>query len=150
MFTCKTEHPAAVVIWRKGLLELRASGKHMPSQEGLTLKLTISALEKVDSDTYTCDIGQAQSQARLLVQGEASTLHGFHSLWCGQCKPCLKQTGQAQPGSAYLWEGVAVGGLISEAFPARSCANESAALIYYCICVSGTPPMCWHVPGPHA
>nr|XP_019585378.1 PREDICTED: obscurin [Rhinolophus sinicus] len=70
MFTCKTEHPAAVVIWRKGLLELRASGKHMPSQEGVTLKLTISALEKVDSDTYTCDIGQAQSQARLLVQGQ--------------------------------------------------------------------------------
>lgn len=92
MFTCKTEYPAAVVTWRKGLLELRASGKHMPSQEGVTLKLTISALEKVDSDTYTCDIGQAQSQARLLVQGEASTLHGFHSLWYGQCKPCLKQT----------------------------------------------------------
>ncbi|XP_032951653.1 obscurin isoform X4 [Rhinolophus ferrumequinum] len=70
VFTCRTEHPAAVVIWRKGLLELRASGKHVPSQEGMTLRLTINALEKVDSDTYTCDIGQAQSQARLLVQGQ--------------------------------------------------------------------------------
>ncbi|XP_053074833.1 obscurin isoform X44 [Acinonyx jubatus] len=69
VFTCKTERPAAVVIWRKGLLELHASGKHAPSQEGLTLRLTISALEKADSDTYTCDIGQACSQARLLVQG---------------------------------------------------------------------------------
>ncbi|XP_024208150.2 obscurin isoform X39 [Pan troglodytes] len=69
VFTCKTEHPAATVTWRKGLLELRASGKHQPSQEGLTLRLTISALEKADSDTYTCDIGQAQSQAQLLVQG---------------------------------------------------------------------------------
>ncbi|KAI4085245.1 obscurin, cytoskeletal calmodulin and titin-interacting RhoGEF, partial [Homo sapiens] len=72
VFTCKTEHPAATVTWRKGLLELRASGKHQPSQEGLTLRLTISALEKADSDTYTCDIGQAQSRAQLLVQGEAA------------------------------------------------------------------------------
>ncbi|KAB0360346.1 hypothetical protein FD754_004502 [Muntiacus muntjak] len=69
-FTCKTERPAGSVTWRKGLTELRASGKHAPSQEGLTLRLTISALEKADSDTYTCDIGQAQSQARLLVKGQ--------------------------------------------------------------------------------
>uniref|UniRef100_A0A8W4F6E1 Obscurin n=1 Tax=Sus scrofa TaxID=9823 RepID=A0A8W4F6E1_PIG len=70
VFACKTERPAASVTWCKGLTELRASGKHMPSQEGLTLRLTISALEKADSDTYTCNIGQAQSQARLLVQGK--------------------------------------------------------------------------------
>ncbi|XP_077795175.1 obscurin isoform X36 [Macaca mulatta] len=69
VFTCKTEHPAATVTWRKGLLELRASRKHQPSQDGLALQLTISALEKADSDIYTCDIGQAQSQAQLLVQG---------------------------------------------------------------------------------
>ncbi|MXQ93370.1 hypothetical protein E5288_WYG021124 [Bos mutus] len=69
-FTCKTERPAVSVAWRKGLTELQASGKHAPSQEGLTLRLTISALEKADSDTYTCDIGQAQSQARLLVKGQ--------------------------------------------------------------------------------
>ncbi|XP_058286464.1 obscurin isoform X1 [Hylobates moloch] len=69
VFTCKTERPAATVTWRKGLLELRASRKHQPSQEGLALRLTISALEKADSDTYTCDIGQAQSQAQLLVRG---------------------------------------------------------------------------------
>ncbi|XP_053428299.1 obscurin isoform X19 [Nycticebus coucang] len=71
VFTCMTERPVATVTWRKGLTELRASGKHRPSQEGLTLRLTINALEKADSDTYTCDIGQAQSQARLLVQGQS-------------------------------------------------------------------------------
>ncbi|KAH0514277.1 Obscurin, partial [Microtus ochrogaster] len=70
VFACKTEHPASVVTWRKGLLELRASGKHVPSQDGLTLKLTINALERTDSDTYTCDIGQARTQARLLVHGQ--------------------------------------------------------------------------------
>lgn len=70
MFTCKTERPATRVTWRKGLMELRASGKHTPSQEGLTLTLTINSLEKADSDTYICDIGQARTQARLMVQGE--------------------------------------------------------------------------------
>uniref|UniRef100_A0A8C4MGG9 non-specific serine/threonine protein kinase n=1 Tax=Equus asinus TaxID=9793 RepID=A0A8C4MGG9_EQUAS len=70
VFMCRTERPAAAVTWRKGLTELRPSGKHTPSQEGLTLRLTISALEKADSDTYTCDIGQARSQARLQVQGQ--------------------------------------------------------------------------------
>lgn len=70
VFACRTEFPAATVTWRKGLKELRASGKHALSQEGEALRLTIRTLEKADSDTYTCDIGQAQSQARLLVQGE--------------------------------------------------------------------------------
>ncbi|XP_075865693.1 obscurin [Microcebus murinus] len=71
VFTCKTERPVAAVTWRKGPAELRASGKHRPSQEGLTLRLAITALEKADSDTYTCDIGQAQSRARLLVRGQS-------------------------------------------------------------------------------
>ncbi|XP_076994026.1 obscurin-like isoform X3 [Tamandua tetradactyla] len=70
VFACQTECPAATVTWRKGPTELRASGRHTLSQEGLALKLTISAVEKADGDTYTCDIGQAQSQARLLVQGQ--------------------------------------------------------------------------------
>ncbi|XP_064451756.1 obscurin isoform X11 [Mirounga angustirostris] len=70
VFVCKTELPAATVTWRKGLADLRASRKYTPSQEGLTLKLTISALDKADADIYSCDIGQACSQARLLVQGQ--------------------------------------------------------------------------------
>lgn len=73
MFTCKTEQPVATVTWRKDAMELRASGKHTASQEGLTLSLTISALTPADSGTYTCDIGQARSQARLQVQGELGT-----------------------------------------------------------------------------
>ncbi|XP_073912202.1 obscurin isoform X22 [Castor canadensis] len=70
VFMCKTEHQATTVTWRKGLMELPASRKHTPSQEGLTLRLTISTLERADSDTYSCDIGQAQCQARLLVHGQ--------------------------------------------------------------------------------
>ncbi|XP_033623906.1 obscurin isoform X2 [Fukomys damarensis] len=71
VFTCKTEQLAATVTWRRDAMELRASGKHAPSQEGLILRLTISALTLADSGTYTCDIGQAQSQARLQVQGQS-------------------------------------------------------------------------------
>ncbi|XP_063088892.1 obscurin isoform X2 [Cavia porcellus] len=71
VFTCKTEQPVATVTWRKDAMELRASGKHTASQEGLTLSLTISALTPADSGTYTCDIGQARSQARLQVQGRS-------------------------------------------------------------------------------
>ncbi|XP_057346837.1 obscurin isoform X19 [Manis pentadactyla] len=71
VFVCHTEQPAATVTWRKGLMELQASGKHMPSQEGLTLRLTVHALERADSDVYTCDIGQTSTQARLLVQGRS-------------------------------------------------------------------------------
>lgn len=74
VFVCQTEQPAATVTWRKGLMELKASGKHMPSQEGLTLRLTVHALERADSDVYTCDIGQTSTQARLLVQGEAQPM----------------------------------------------------------------------------
>ncbi|XP_023563514.1 obscurin isoform X3 [Octodon degus] len=71
VFTCKTEQPAATVTWRRDAMELQASGKHVASQEGLTLRLTISALAPADSGIYTCDIGQAQSQARLQVQGQS-------------------------------------------------------------------------------
>uniref|UniRef100_A0A7N4PFA3 non-specific serine/threonine protein kinase n=1 Tax=Sarcophilus harrisii TaxID=9305 RepID=A0A7N4PFA3_SARHA len=70
VFECETEKPASAVTWRKGIMELRATKKHAPSQAGTALKLTISPLEKGDADTYTCDIGDAQSQAQLTVQGQ--------------------------------------------------------------------------------
>ncbi|XP_062045343.1 obscurin-like [Lepus europaeus] len=97
VFTCRTESPAAQVTWRKGLTELRASGKHTPSQEGLTLRLTISTLERADSDTYVCDIGQAQTQARLLVQArrvlitegleDAEVQEGSSATFCCRISP---------------------------------------------------------------
>ncbi|XP_013365188.1 PREDICTED: obscurin [Chinchilla lanigera] len=71
VFTCKTEQPAATVTWRKDAMELRASGKYAASQDGLTLRLTVSSLTPADSGIYTCDIGQAQSQAQLQVQGQS-------------------------------------------------------------------------------
>lgn len=69
VFTCQSEKAASSVVWRKGIAELRASKKYEITQKGQVLQLTINNLEKSDSDTYTCDIGDAQSRAKLVVQG---------------------------------------------------------------------------------
>ncbi|PKK31955.1 obscurin, cytoskeletal calmodulin and titin-interacting RhoGEF, transcript variant X9 [Columba livia] len=68
VFTCQSEKAASSVIWRKGMAELRAGRKYEITQKGQVLQLTIKNLEKSDSDTYTCDIGDAQSRAKLVVQ----------------------------------------------------------------------------------
>lgn len=39
-------------------------------QLGNVLALSIQGLEKSDGDTYCCDVGSAQTRARLLVQGK--------------------------------------------------------------------------------
>ncbi|PKK31954.1 obscurin, cytoskeletal calmodulin and titin-interacting RhoGEF, transcript variant X12 [Columba livia] len=70
VFTCQSEKAASSVIWRKGMAELRAGRKYEITQKGQVLQLTIKNLEKSDSDTYTCDIGDAQSRAKLVVQGQ--------------------------------------------------------------------------------
>ncbi|XP_010188966.1 PREDICTED: obscurin-like, partial [Mesitornis unicolor] len=70
VFVCKSEKAASSVVWRKGIAELRAGRKYEMTQEGQVLQLTINNLEKSDSDTYSCDIGDAQSRAKLVVQGQ--------------------------------------------------------------------------------
>lgn len=69
VFICQSEKAASSVIWRKGIAELRPGRKYEMTQKGRDLQLTIKNLEKSDSDTYTCDIGDAQSRAKLVVQG---------------------------------------------------------------------------------
>uniref|UniRef100_A0A8C3F909 Obscurin n=1 Tax=Chrysemys picta bellii TaxID=8478 RepID=A0A8C3F909_CHRPI len=70
VFMCQTEKAAPTVTWRKGMVELKTSKKYEIIQKGTILQLTINALEKSDSDTYTCDVGEAQSRAKLIVQGQ--------------------------------------------------------------------------------
>lgn len=69
VFVCQSERAASSVVWRKGIAELRAGRKYEMTQKGQVLQLTIKNLEKSDSDTYSCDIGDAQSRAKLTVQG---------------------------------------------------------------------------------
>ncbi|KAF2987667.1 hypothetical protein EK904_013941 [Melospiza melodia maxima] len=70
VFVCQSERAASSVVWRKGIAELRAGRKYEMTQKGQVLQLTIKNLEKSDSDTYSCDIGDAQSRAKLTVQGQ--------------------------------------------------------------------------------
>ncbi|XP_030053285.1 obscurin isoform X2 [Microcaecilia unicolor] len=69
IFECETARPATSVTWRKGMMDLKPSKKHELNQKGAILNLKVNELEKNDSDTYTCDIGDAQTRAKLSVQG---------------------------------------------------------------------------------
>nr|XP_029489197.1 obscurin-like [Oncorhynchus nerka] len=70
MLECETRLPAKRVTWLKGMAELRAGRKYVMKQKGVVLYLTISCLEKVDTDVYTCDVGTMQSRALLTVHGQ--------------------------------------------------------------------------------
>lgn len=67
---CETRRPAKRVTWLRGMLELRSGKKYVIKQKGAILSLTITYLEKSDSDLYTCDVGTMQSRAHLTVQGK--------------------------------------------------------------------------------
>ncbi|CAB1444707.1 unnamed protein product [Pleuronectes platessa] len=67
---CETRQPAKRVIWLKGMVELRSGRKYVLRQKGVLLSLTISCLDKSDTDIYTCDVGTMQSRAQLTVQGQ--------------------------------------------------------------------------------
>ncbi|KAK6320615.1 hypothetical protein J4Q44_G00097220 [Coregonus suidteri] len=67
---CETRLPAKRVTWLKGMAELRAGKKYVMKQKGVVLSLTISCLEKGDTDVYTCDVGTMQSRALLTVHGQ--------------------------------------------------------------------------------
>ncbi|XP_054644774.1 obscurin isoform X2 [Dunckerocampus dactyliophorus] len=67
---CETRLPAKRVTWLKGMMELRSGRKYVMRQKGVVLSLTITYLEKLDTDIYTCDVGTMQSRAQLTVQGQ--------------------------------------------------------------------------------
>lgn len=74
VFTGETKKPASNVTWRKGIADLKATKKYEITQDGKVLQLTVNDLQENDSDIYTCDIGDTQSSAKLVVQGR-SLLH---------------------------------------------------------------------------
>ena len=67
---CETRRPAKRVTWLKGMVELRSGRKYVIRQKGVVLSLTITCLEQLDTDIYTCDVGTMKSRAQLTVQGE--------------------------------------------------------------------------------
>ncbi|XP_026201009.1 obscurin isoform X5 [Anabas testudineus] len=80
---CETRRPAKRVTWLKGMVELRAGRKYVIRQKGVVLSLTITYLEKSDTDVYTCDVGTMQSRAQLTVQGQkVSVLEELEDVEC--------------------------------------------------------------------
>lgn len=75
---CETRRPAKRVTWLKGMVELRSGKKYIIKQKGEVLSLTITFLEKSDTDLYTCDVGTMQSRAHLTIQGKCVV----HKLVC--------------------------------------------------------------------
>nr|XP_033478166.1 obscurin-like isoform X11 [Epinephelus lanceolatus] len=67
---CETRRPAKRVTWLKGMVELRSGRKYVIRQKGVVLSLTITCLDKSDTDIYICDVGTMQSRAQLTVQGQ--------------------------------------------------------------------------------
>ncbi|KAK9519341.1 hypothetical protein VZT92_022077 [Zoarces viviparus] len=67
---CETRRPAKRVTWLKGMVELRSGRKYVIRQKGVVLSLTITCLDKSDTDVYTCDVGTMRSRAQLTVHGE--------------------------------------------------------------------------------
>ncbi|XP_053324277.1 obscurin [Spea bombifrons] len=67
-FLCETEKSAASATWRKGSAEIKPSDKYEIKQKGNVLSLTINDLKETDSDTYVCDIGEAQTKGSLAVK----------------------------------------------------------------------------------
>ncbi|XP_014826215.1 PREDICTED: obscurin-like isoform X1 [Poecilia mexicana] len=67
---CETRRPAKRATWLKGMAELRPGKKYVIKQRGVVLSLTITCLEKTDTDIYVCDVGTMQSRAQLTVQGQ--------------------------------------------------------------------------------
>uniref|UniRef100_W5MS06 Ig-like domain-containing protein n=1 Tax=Lepisosteus oculatus TaxID=7918 RepID=W5MS06_LEPOC len=122
---CETTLPVSKVTWKKGVMELKDGTKYEIKQQGTLLSLTISNLEKNDSDSYSCDIGAMKCRARLTVHGlyvgsALFTLRRIdlidHQECDGSLKSCLKpQKGietSLQDGLTYLIGG-GITGLLS-------------------------------------
>uniref|UniRef100_A0A8C5S890 Ig-like domain-containing protein n=1 Tax=Laticauda laticaudata TaxID=8630 RepID=A0A8C5S890_LATLA len=82
--------PTSSVTWRKGIIDLQTSQKYEISQKGTVLQLLIKDLKENDSDIYTCDIGDSQSSAKLVVQGR---IGGAKSDWFQSCRNKTREKG---------------------------------------------------------
>lgn len=66
---CALSKPGAPLEWRKGELCLCPCGKYEISQTGHSATLMIHNVDPDDSGSYTCDSGDSQSTATLVVKG---------------------------------------------------------------------------------
>lgn len=67
--TCTTTDTASAVTWRRNHIPLRNGEKYELRKEGKVNLLLIHDANPLDTGVYTCDTGDAQSNAKLIVTG---------------------------------------------------------------------------------
>ncbi|XP_062308204.1 obscurin [Osmerus eperlanus] len=101
---CETRRPAKRVTWLKGMLELRAGRKYTMRQKGVVLSLTISGLERGDTDVYTCDVGTMQSRALLTVHAiPAEFTQSLQTMEAREGESVTLTCEYSLPGVPYSW-----------------------------------------------
>lgn len=69
---CELSKPGVPLEWRKGELGLCPCAKYDIKQTGHLATLVIHDVDPDDSGSYTCDTGDRQSTAQLVVKGMLS------------------------------------------------------------------------------
>lgn len=67
--SCEISKPNAAVQWKKAGTVLRPSSKYKMRQAGSVAELTIHNLSEADAGEYTCDTGDQQTAAAVVVKG---------------------------------------------------------------------------------
>lgn len=66
---CTISDFTSVVTWRRNYIALRSGDKYELRKEGKVNLLLIRDVDPLDSGLYTCDTGDIQSSAKLIVTG---------------------------------------------------------------------------------
>ncbi|XP_068196494.1 obscurin [Antennarius striatus] len=101
---CELSKPDVPLEWRKGELGLCPCAKYEIRQKGFLATLVIHNVDAEDSGSYTCDNGDTQSIAQLVVKAQAvlfkTQLQNLEKE-AGNCASFRCQT--AKPGANVVW-----------------------------------------------